>query len=257
MPFLTRTRQDLPENVPRSAPSIPIPFTRSSKSNGAIVHVLEKGPSRIGVAFKSKRKTRRGQWSKRPAAVFRWKIEVPWQYFIVRMNEVGAITDTFVWFAPKKLSDEGGAVFLPPLPNIYPSAHICNGTIRVNFADPVHVRVSQAFESFWTTPFTEETWPEMDYIIPSCWSSDVDPENAYFIEYGYLRWIFEYWQRHDEKHSRKEWLKDHRPCGFPWRQYVVQNKALKKWHGSTIGTLSDAMEYALDFVAPKRSENDE
>lgn len=216
--------------------------------------MLEKSPERIGVSFKVKLKTRKGTWSKRPAVIMRWRLNVPWQYFIVRMNRVGAITDTFIWFSPKKIGMEKEAVYLPPLPNIYPSAHICNGTIKVNLADPVHARVAQAFESFWTTPFTEETWPENDTLLPRCWDPSVDPQNQYFIEYGYLKWIFEYWQGHDERHSRKEWLKHHRSCDFPWQQYKVANKAVPKWHGEPIRNLDEAMEYALEFVAPKRTD---
>lgn len=245
MPFVTRTRRDTPETIPK-LPGLSIPFTRSSIFG--VVHVLEKPPMTVGVSFKMKLKTRKGTWSKKGLGFVRWKIKVPWQYFMVRMNRVGAITDTFIWFAQKQISDLSEPVYMPPLPNIYPSGHICNGTIRVSLSDPPHVRVARAFESFWTTPFTEETWPETGRLVPKCWQQS----SHYVIEYGYLKYVFEYWQEHDAKHATSGWLEDHGSCSFPWRLYQVRNKAMEPWHEEVIHNLGEAMEYALDFVQPNR-----
>lgn len=243
MPFLTRrTRERPPDDIPRlMANSIPFSRTKNEMS----VHVLERPPMEVPVSFAYRKRLRDRKWSKKVEGRWRYKISVPWQYFIVRTNRVGAFTDTFIWFARSKIKDpQEGVIYCPPLPNIYPSGHICNGTIKVDLSAPLHERVSKAFESFWTTPFTEETWPETHTIIPRCWSS---PER-YKIMYGWLRYTFEYWVLHD-KHASN--------CRFPFRLFQVNNPAMPEWNHNVLESLSDAMDYALEFVTPNRSDRDD
>lgn len=244
MPFATKPRI-FPaleaDGVER--PKLSIPFSRSSEN--AVIYVLEGTPMSVGAHFKVKSRMQNGKWSHKVSAIERAKIKVPWQYFIVRMNKASAITDTFLWFSKGKIVDpEEGLVFMPPLPNIYPSGHICNGTIRVNFGDPISEKVRSAYESFWTTPFTEETWPENSGLVPACWKHD----GHYIIEYGYLKYIFRYWEEHDKSRKHKQITE----CNsFPWSHFVVQNKAMPKWNDSYIKTLDSAMLYAMDFVTPR------
>lgn len=211
----------------------------------------------VSVCFKKKQKLSDGRWSKKPSAVSHYKIDVPWQAFMVRMNRMGAITDTFMWFMKESPKDGNVAVYMPPLPNIYPSGHICNGTIKVNFADPPYLKVYKAYEAFWTTPFTEETWPEWEELVPRCWSKE---KGRFHIEYGYLKYIFEYWQDHDLKHSSKKWKEMYGGCaphgqpeGFLWGIFRIYNKAHPEY-GEYVTTLDDAIDYALTFVPMKRQD---
>jgi hypothetical protein len=249
LPFLTGSKKPpLEREMPR-LPGISIPFSRTNKEFS--VHTLVRPPMKVGVCFKLKDKNKDGQWSKKAKEMLRYKIEVPWQAFMVRMNRVGAITDTFMWFMKGKPVDEDAEVFMPPLPNIYPSGHICNGTIKVNFEDPPHEKIHKAFEAFWTTPFTEETYPENDELIPRCWSSG---EHKFHIEYGYLRYVFDYWQEHDEQHETRKWIERNGPCaGFPWSFFKILN-GKHKMAGQYVHTLGAAMDYALSFIPMKRSE---
>lgn len=247
MPFVTRSPSELAsEKLPRF-PGISIPFSRTRKSY--TVHVLERPPMEVGVAFKHKVKLRGGKWARRHRGYSRYKIKLPWQYFMVRVNRMGAIMDTFIWFAKKKLEDAGGMIFMPPLPNIYPSGHICNGTIKVNLEDPPHERIRKAYEAFWTTPFTEETWPETNRLIPPCFLREAECE----IGYGSLCKLLEYWQFHDEEHG-EGYQENHGDCSFPWSPYLVINEAMPSWHGTIIASLEKAMEYALAFITPKASD---
>ena len=241
MPFPThRTRERPPEEVPKIDRSS-IPFSMSDGS--FTVHALERPPMEVNVSFVFRKKIGDTRWSKKASGKWRYRLSVPWQYFIVRVNRVGAITDTFLWLSRRKLeSIQDGAVYMPPLPNIYPSGHICNGTIRVDFNDPIHLRVQKAFESFWTTPFTEETWPERGDILPRCYSAQ-----PLYICYGYLKLMLDFWQKHDA-HNRNG------GCGFPFRLMKVVNKAMPSWHGHLIESLADAMEYGLQFRAPTRDD---
>ena len=242
MPFVTRPVNEVEvEKVPR-LPGISIPFSRTRKD--FTTHVLVRPPMTVGVCFKVKRKTRKGKWAKRPSEVTHYKIKVPWQAFMVRMNRAGAITDTFMWFMDEKPMDVKARVYMPPLPNIYPSGHICNGTIRVNFEDPPYLKVYKAFEAFWTTPFTEETYPESSDLVPECWNRE--PKH-YHIEYGYLKYVFEYWQDHDQNHSAKRWIDSFGDCSFPWGIFKVLNKSHPSF-GSLVKTLDDAINYTLTFV---------
>jgi hypothetical protein len=209
----------------------------------------------VSVCFKVKQKTRDGKWAKKPSSVNHYKISVPWQAFMVRMNRVGAITDTFMWFMKNNPVDASEQVYIPPLPNIYPSGHICNGTIKVNFEDPPYLKVFKAFEAFWTTPFTEETWPEWEEVVPPCWNAD---KKHFRIEYGYLKYIFEYWQEHDQKHSTKKWMEMYGPCpgvspDFPWGTFRIYNKSHPNY-GDYVKTLDQAINYALTFVPMKRQD---
>lgn len=245
MPFVThRTRERPTTDLPKIAGSS-IPFSRTL--NHFTVHVLERPPMEVGVSFVYRKRLGDKRWAKTVDGRWRYRISVPWQYFIVRMNRVGAFTDTFIWFARKKILDPNEIVYIPPLPNIYPSGHICNGTIRVDLSAPLHERIFKAFESFWTTPFTEETWPENADVVPKCWSD----QNHYYIEYGYLRYLLEYWVKHD-----KHVVMPGRKCSFPWRLYRVINKAMSGWNARTIESLSEAMDYALEFVTPNRSSDE-
>jgi len=231
LPLIARPNAKASEALIPTLRSPPIPFTKTHAPSGITVHVLEHPPGAIPILWK--KKTGRGAKSK-VLSVSHYKIRTPWIYFLVRMNRANAITDTFLYFARKKAADLREMVYVPPLPNIYPSGHICNGTIRVAFNDPPWLKVGEAFRAFWSTPFTEETWPEDDALVPQCWKNS---GNRYFIEYGYLVYIFEYWMHHDS-HCPRE-------C-FPWGQLTVRRKEDKRVLG-TIQTLAHAMEYALSF----------
>lgn len=226
MPLFARSSAPAPEVVPR--PKYSIPFTRSK--GGITAHALEHPPATIPVLWK--KKVGRGTKAK-VVSVMRFKINVPWMYFIVRMNRANAITDTFLFFTKKKAVDLNEPAYVPPLPNIYPSGHICNGTIRVSVNDPPAVKVAEAFNAFWSTPFTEETWPEDENLVPRCWAGS----NRYYIEYGYLVYVFEYWALHDEKCPKG--------C-FPWRHLRIRNKKTGADHGH-VYTLDGAIHYVLDF----------
>lgn len=249
LPFLTGSKKPAFEREMPRLPGISIPFSRTSKD--VTVHTLIRPPMTVGVTFKVKEKTHDGRWSKKAKETVRYKVDVPWQAFMVRMNRVGAITDTFIWFLKEKPADEDAEVFMPPLPNIYPSGHICNGTIKVNFEDPPHVKIARAFEAFWTTPFTEETYPETDALIPGCWNRD---NKHYHIEYGYLKFVFEYWQDHCDSHHKKRWIERFGPCEeFGWRYFEIRNPKHPRC-GRVVEDLGEAMDYALTFIPMKRQE---
>ena len=235
MPFVTRApTKGAPEKVPKTL-DVSIPFTRSRGT--FTVHVLEHAPARFRVHFKKKWKD--PKWRKKRHKYETFRIRLPWMYFMIRLNRAGAITDTFLWVSPKQIESPKDTVFMAPLPNIYPSGHICNGTIKVTFADPPWRKAIEAFKAFWTTPFTEETWPEDYHLLPKCLTSQGD----WSIEYGYLIWIFEYWQKHDKQSG-------HADC-FPWQTFRVP--ATKKGHQrdreyvGEVKTLDAAMDYALMF----------
>ena len=244
MPFMTQAGRITRENVPR-LPDIAVPYKAENKTY--TVYVLEHPPARVGIVFKQKRKTQKGTWSKMPATVYRYKINVPWCYFLMRANKAGAITDTFLFFAPSKLLDVNGRVYLPLLPNIYPSAHICNGTIRVNFEDPPLVKIVEAFRSFWSTPFTEETWTEDRNLIPPCFHSC--ESNGYMIEYGWLRYIFEYWINHDVYCVGQN--------SHPWGWKPFRPRSKGGHYGGFIETLDGIMQYALNFDVKNHVPNNE
>jgi hypothetical protein len=220
------------EKVPRFDRAS-VPF--SAENEKYTLHVLENPPASVTVVFKQKLKTQRGGWSKKPPMIFRYKIKVPWCYFLMRQNRSGAITDTFLFFAEDKLKDTRGRVFLPPLPNIYPSGHICNGTIKVNFDDPPHIKIAEAFRAFWSTPFTEETWPEDRGLLPACFNEEEG--HAYVIEYGYLKYVFSYWEVHDENHEGCS--------GNIWRSFRPRSKG--GHYGGYLTCLQQVMDYALAF----------
>jgi len=194
----------------------------------------------VMVTFKEKLKRKDGKWSKKPARFYTYKLKVPWSIFMMRLNKAGAITDTFIFFSKEKSCSMDGLgdktpVYLPPLPNVYPSGHICNGTIRVNFDDLPETKIREAFRAFWMTPFTEETYPEDDALVPNCFM-----EEDLAICYGWLRYVFLYWEKHDKDHDPEK-------CGeYPWHQFRVRARDGESYT-RTIFTLGEALDYALRF----------
>lgn len=228
MPFVTQKTERNPDKIPRIT-EVSIPWTRTR--NDFTVHVLEHPPAVMRVIFKKKWKD--SSRHKR-VRLLRYRIRVPWMYFLLKMNRMGAIMDTFLFFTREKITDpKKGTIHIPPMPNIYPSGHICNGTIKVDFEDPPWKKTVEAFRAFWTTPFTEETWPERDSLIPRCFRNGKD--GRFYIEYGYLQYIFQYWGEHD---------RDCPPDCFPWGYLIAKS--------GSVGTLDQAIQYALDFVPKPR-----
>lgn len=233
MPFVTRSRKAV--EVEKGPWKTDIQYSVSN--DHYTLHVLLHPPMKVQVAFKQKLKRKDGKWSKKPARFHTYKLKVPWSIFMMRLNKAGAITDTFIFFSKEEPSGDKVPVYLPPLPNVYPSGHICNGTIRVNFDDSPEVKIVEAFKAFWRTPFTEETYPEDEDLIPDCFGQE-----EYAIMYGWLRYVFEYWERHDREHGPP-----YRDCDeYPWRQFRIRSKDGESYvrHITCLGELVD---YALKF----------
>jgi hypothetical protein len=136
----------------------------------ARILVLEEGPMNLRVSWKSKSTNDHEMANELEAHYESFKVTTPWQYFIVRLTHEEVVTDTFLFFSPERIKKKADKVHLPTIPNIYPSGHICNGTIRIILTDPEEKKARDLFNAFWTTPFTSETWPKLPALLPKALS---------------------------------------------------------------------------------------
>jgi hypothetical protein len=225
MPLATSVLKKAPEEVPRGPTGSVVFQTQDDKG---VVFVLESEPLRLRVAWKTKKKFADDEDI--PIHYDNFKVETPWNYFMIRMTPEGLITDTFLYFSPVKIKAPSGKVFMPALPNIYPSGHICNGTIRIIVTDPPEKKAFDLFTAFWTTPFTAETAPKDPSILPEAldfWGGNLPhPKSLLFA-----------WAACIEQGTQVDWKTFKFRIGR--RNFVLD-------------TLEKAMEYALVF--PRRKD---
>jgi hypothetical protein len=226
MPLTTSVLKKTPEEVPRG-PTGRIAF--HIEDDNAIVYVLESEPLRIRVAWKTKKtKDDDGDVA---ISYDNFKVETPWNYFMIRMTPEGFVTDTFLFFSPVRLEKMSDKIFMPALPNIYPSGHICNGTIRILVTDPPEKKAFNLFTAFWTTPFTAETAPKDAAILPDAfafWGGKLQYPKSLLLA----------WATCVEQGTPVDW-KMYR-FRFGRRNFVLN-------------TLGKAMEYAIVF--PRRKDH--
>lgn len=231
MPLVTRLVNGPKEAEPVRR-RIPIGDTLDGMDDeDAEVHVIRQPPMRVRAIWKSK-----NDWEDPPGKLEKpafktYELALPWSYFMIRMTKAGGlVTDTFLFVSDKRIEKKEDPIFMPPLPNIYPSGHICNGTIRILATDPPQKKAADLFAAFWSTPFTSETFPKDRLLFP----------RAFLGTKAILGrpWTFlDAWQYCDKNSLKIIW----KPFRFRYRRKIYR-----------IDTLKKAMEYALIF--PDRNE---
>jgi len=201
------------------------------QGNKVLLYVLEQEPMEVRSVWKSKHPWEAPKGSEKHPVFVGFKFKVPWQYFLTRFTAAGLITDAFVFISPERIKDpQKSKLYMPPLPNIYPSGHICTGNIRFSVGMTPEERAQELLYAFWRTPFTSETWPKDANLVPT-----------QLKKYGAVSrapWtILPAWEKAD---AEKEKIR--------WRCFRFKNRRKR----FPMDTLAKASVFALEF--PRRTD---
>lgn len=167
MPMLTSILRKIPQKPRETFQEPHGRIVRVVESPNAYLYIYECEPMRQRVLWKSRWVWEHAKANPEKPVYESFIVQIPWSYFMVRMNRKMAVTYAFIFVSPERLQSDEDEIFMPPLPNIFPSGAICTGTIQVRSDDAPEKKVADLFKAFWTTPFTSDTMTRESRMIPN------------------------------------------------------------------------------------------